>query len=46
MKIFQTPLQNAFILEPEPFVDERGRFFRIFCQQELVKSIFFLNSFG
>lgn len=37
MKIFQTPLQNAFILEPEPFVDERGRFFRIFCQQELKK---------
>ena len=35
MKISRTPLQNAFVLEPEPFVDERGEFFRIFCQQEL-----------
>ena len=35
MKFFQTPLQNAFLLEPEPFVDGRGRFSRIFCQQEL-----------
>lgn len=35
MKIIQTPLQDAFVLEPEPFVDERGNFSRIFCQQEL-----------
>jgi dTDP-4-dehydrorhamnose 3,5-epimerase len=35
MKIFRTPLQDAFVLEPEPFVDDRGKFSRIFCQQEL-----------
>lgn len=35
MKIFQTPLQDSFVLEPEPFVDDRGTFSRIFCQQEL-----------
>ena len=35
MKIEQTPLQDAFIIEPEPFKDDRGLFARIFCQQEL-----------
>lgn len=35
MKIFQTPLKGAFILEPEPFIDERGKFIRIFCENEL-----------
>ena len=35
MKIKQTPLQNAFVIEPEPFRDDRGLFARVFCQQEL-----------
>ena len=35
MKIKPTPLQDAFIIEPEPFKDDRGLFARIFCQQEL-----------
>jgi len=35
MKIKQTPLQDAFIIEPEPFKDDRGLFARVFCQHEL-----------
>ena len=35
MKIKQTPLQYAFIIELEPFMDDRGIFTRIFCQHEL-----------
>lgn len=35
MKINHTPLQDAFIIEPEPFKDDRGLFARVFCQQEL-----------
>lgn len=35
MKIKQTLLQDAVIIEPEPFEDTRGRFSRIFCQNEL-----------
>ncbi|HEC99206.1 MAG TPA: dTDP-4-dehydrorhamnose 3,5-epimerase [Proteobacteria bacterium] len=35
MKILQTPLQNAFVLEPEPFADDRGKFARIYCHEEL-----------
>ena len=35
MKINDTPFQDAFIIEPEPFKDDRGLFARIFCQQEL-----------
>lgn len=35
MKINDTPLQDAFIIEPEPFVDARGLFVRVFCQNEL-----------
>jgi dTDP-4-dehydrorhamnose 3,5-epimerase len=35
MKIKQTSLQNAFVIEPEPFRDDRGLFARVFCRQEL-----------
>ena len=35
MKIKQTPLQDAFVIEPEPFTDDRGLFARVFCKQEL-----------
>jgi len=35
MKIKQTSLQDAFIIEPEPFKDDRGLFARVFCQHEL-----------
>jgi len=35
MKIKQTLLQDAFIIEQEPFKDDRGLFARVFCQHEL-----------
>jgi len=35
MKIKQTPLQGAFVIELDSFKDERGIFTRIFCQNEL-----------
>jgi len=35
MKFHRTPLKNAYIIEPEPFADHRGKFSRIFCQNEL-----------
>ena len=35
MNIKKTPLQDAFIIEPKPFEDTRGKFFRTFCQNEL-----------
>ena len=35
MKVLQSPFQNAFILEVEPHVDQRGIFARIFCEEEL-----------
>jgi dTDP-4-dehydrorhamnose 3,5-epimerase len=37
MKICPTLLHDLSILEPEPFADERGRFTRLFCRQELRK---------
>ena len=39
MKIIRTPLQDVFIIETEPFRDDRGFFTRVFCQNEL-RSIF------
>lgn len=35
MKVIETPLKNAIVLKPEPFEDNRGKFSRIFCRQEL-----------
>jgi dTDP-4-dehydrorhamnose 3,5-epimerase len=35
MNIIETLLQDAYILEPEPIVDRRGKFARIYCRQEL-----------
>lgn len=35
MIIKPTPLQGAFIIEPEPIADNRGFFNRVFCQNEL-----------
>jgi dTDP-4-dehydrorhamnose 3,5-epimerase len=37
MKMTKTPLQDVYVLEPEPIVDHRGRFARIYCRQELEK---------
>ena len=35
MKILTTPLENAYVIEHEPFQDQRGLFARIFCKKEL-----------
>ena len=35
VKIKRTPLQDAFIIEPEPVRDDRGLFTRVFCINEL-----------
>lgn len=35
MKIKRTPLQDACIIEPKTFKDNRGLFARVFCKQEL-----------
>lgn len=35
MKFTPLPLSGSYIIEPEPHEDERGRFARIFCRQEL-----------
>ena len=37
MKFIETPLKGAYIIELEPFLDERGLFARTFCQKELAK---------
>ncbi|MBF0570607.1 MAG: dTDP-4-dehydrorhamnose 3,5-epimerase family protein [Candidatus Omnitrophica bacterium] len=34
MKFFEQKLPGVFIIEPEPFADERGMFRRHFCQRE------------
>ena len=34
VKISQNPIANAFLIEPEPHLDHRGMFARIFCQDE------------
>jgi len=35
MKFHQTFFKGAYVIEPEPFEDHRGKFSRIFCQEEL-----------
>lgn len=37
MKINQTKIKGAYVIEPEPKIDERGFFARIFCKNELAK---------
>lgn len=35
MRINKLPLEDAFVIEPEPFTDDRGIFARVFCRHEL-----------
>jgi dTDP-4-dehydrorhamnose 3,5-epimerase len=35
MNIVATPLKGVHVVETSPFADERGRFFRAFCDREL-----------
>lgn len=37
MKFIKTQLKNLYVIEPEPFEDERGLFFRVYCVNELKK---------
>ena len=34
MKFTEFPLKGAYVVEPEPFEDQRGMFSRIFCENE------------
>jgi len=48
MHFHSLPLEGAYLIEPEPFKDDRGLFARIFCQQEIreighTKSILQIN---
>lgn len=38
MVFHQTPLQGAFVIEPEKRGDERGFFARVFCEDEFAKA--------
>ena len=35
MKLIESPLPGAYLIEPEPIHDERGSFARILCNEEL-----------
>ena len=34
MKFIETPINGLFLIELEPYQDERGHFFRVFCENE------------
>ena len=38
MKFFKQELPGVFLIEPEPFVDDRGSFRRHFCKQEFAEN--------
>ena len=35
MKIIGTKIKDLYIIQPEPFLDNRGSFYRVFCENEL-----------
>lgn len=37
MKFSETYLKGLYVIDIEPFVDERGQFFRTFCKNEFIK---------
>lgn len=37
MNFNSLPLQDAYIIDPNPYEDHRGKFSRLFCQEELKK---------
>ena len=41
MKFVEVPIAGAYVIEIEPFLDERGFFARIFCQKEFSKIGFY-----
>jgi len=37
MKFHKTKINGLYVIELEPYIDERGYFVRVFCQKELAK---------
>ena len=35
MKFIETKIKELYIIKPEPYFDNRGNFYRVFCQNEL-----------
>ena len=35
MKFLKTALEGLYVIQPEPYEDSRGNFYRIYCQREL-----------
>ncbi len=35
MKFKETDIKDVYIIEPEPFIDHRGKFYRVYCENEL-----------
>lgn len=35
MRFFKTKIKDLYIIEPAPFIDNRGKFFRVLCVNEL-----------
>ena len=35
MRFLKTEIKDLYIIEPTPFIDNRGKFFRVFCKNEL-----------
>ena len=48
MKFLVTPIEGAWLIEPEPFKDERGHFARVFCRNTFaskgLETLFLQNS--
>ena len=38
MKFYEQKIAGVFLIEPEPFEDERGVFRRHFCEQEFYEN--------
>lgn len=35
MKFNKTEINDIYVIEPEPFIDHRGKFYRVYCENEL-----------
>jgi len=38
MKFIEQKIANVFLIEPEPFIDDRGSFRRHFCKKEFIEN--------
>ncbi len=37
MKFIKTKMKNLYVIKPEPIIDHRGQFVRVFCKKEMIK---------